>query len=81
MPVRWVKNQISMLIIDGSAIFFVQSWPSSSATEGDFVIKYRNYIEKHLQSYDVYLVFDRYREYSTKGVTRESYGAQINRVH
>ena len=44
-----------MLIIDGSAIFYVLSWPSSSATVGDFVIKFRNYIEKHLQSYDVYL--------------------------
>ena len=50
-------------------------------TVGDFVVKFRNYIEKQLQSYDVYLVFDRYREYSTKGVTRVSCGARLSRVH
>ena len=26
-------------------------------------------------------IFDRYREYSTKGVTRVSRGAELNRVH
>ena len=35
---------------------------------------------KQLQCYDVYLVFDRYREYSTKGVTRVSRGTQLSRV-
>ena len=40
-------------------------WPASHATVRDFVVKFRKYIEKQLQSYDVYLVFDRYTEYST----------------
>ena len=57
------------------------SWPASSAKVGDFVVEFRNYIEEQLQSYDVYLVFDRNREYSTKGVTRVSCRAQLSRVH
>ena len=81
VSVRNVKKQISTVVIDGSAIFYVIPWPPSSATVEDFVISFRNYIEKQLQSSDVYLVFDRYKEYSTKGVTRVSRGAQISRVH
>ena len=56
-------------------------WLASSATDGDVVVKFKNYIEEQLQSYSVYLIFDRYREYSTKGVTRVSCGAQLSRVH
>ena len=78
---RCVKKQISTAVIDGSAILYVIPWPKSNATVGDFVIQFRNYIEKQLQSYDVYLVFDRYRDYSTKGVTRDSQGAYLSRVH
>ena len=78
---RCVMKQISTVVIDRSAIFYVISWPASSATVGDFVINFRNYIEKQLQRYDVYLVFDRYKGYSTKGVTRDSRGTQLSRVH
>ena len=76
-----IKKAISTVGIDGSAIVYLIHWPASSATVGDFVVKFRNYIEKQLQSYNVYLVFDRYRKYSTKGVTRVSRGAQLSRVH
>ena len=66
VSVRNVKKQISTVVIDGSAIFYVIPWPPSSATVEDFVISFRNYIEKRLQSSDAYLVFDRYKEYSKK---------------
>ena len=65
---------ISTVVIDGSAILYLIPWPASRVTVGDFVLKFRNYIKKQLQSYYVYLVFDRYRKYSTKGVTRVSCG-------
>ena len=81
MSSKCIKNTISTVVIDVSAILYLIPWPASSATVGDFVVKLRNCIEKQLQSYDVYLVFDRYREYSTKGVTRVSCGAQLSRVH
>ena len=78
---RCIKEAISTVVIDGSAIVNLIHWPASSATVGDFVVKFRNYIEKQLQSYNVYLVFDRYREYSTKSVTKVSRGAQLGRAH
>ena len=59
----------------------LQYYPVSSVTVGYFVVKFRSYFEKQLPSYDVYLVFDRYTEYSTKGVTRVSRGAKLGRVH
>ena len=67
---RWLCNIIHSI-----------PWSASSAIVGDFVVKFRNYIEKQLQSYDVNLVFDRYRDYSAKGVTRVSCRAQLSRVH
>ena len=78
---RCIKKTISTVVIDGSAILYLIPWPASRATVGDFVVKFRNNIEKQLQSYDVYLVFDRYRVYSIKGVTGVSCGAQLSRVH
>ena len=79
MSSKCIKQTIITVVIYGSAILYLIPWPASSATVGDFVVKFRNYIEKQLQSYDIYLVFD--REYSTKGVTRVSRGAQVSRVH
>ena len=78
---RCIEKQITTLVIDGCAIFYVLSWPPSSGTVGDLVVTYRAYIEKRPKTYDVYLVFDRYREFSTKSVTRASRGAHISRVH
>ena len=74
---RCIKKEISTTIIDGSAILYLFSWPTSSATVGDFAAKFTNYTEKQLQNYDVSL----YREYSTKGVTRVSRGAHLTRFH
>ena len=81
MSSRCIKKTISTFVIDGSAILYLVLWPASRATVGDFAVKFRNYIEKQLQGYDIYLVFDRYREYSTKGVIRVSRGTQLSRVH
>ena len=67
--------------LDSSAIVYLIPWPASSATVGDFVVKFRNCIEKRLQSYGVYLVFDRYGEDDAKCVTRVSRGAQLSHVH
>ena len=78
---RSIKKQITTVVIDGSAILYILQWPPMTGTVGDFVKKYRNYVERRLASCDVYLVFDRYRDYSTKSVTRISRGAQLSRVH
>ena len=72
MSSRCIKKTISPVVIDGSALLYLIPWPASRATVGDFVVKFRNYIEKQLQSLDFYLVFDKYRKYSVIGVTRVS---------
>ena len=38
-------------------------------------------IEKRLRVEDVYLIFDRYYDYSTKRVTKRSRATGVNRVH
>jgi len=39
---------------------------SSNGTVLDFVKNYTEYISEYLQEADVYLIFDRYYEYSTR---------------
>ena len=78
---RCIEREITTLVIDGCAIFYVLSWPTYTGTVGDLVNTYREYIEKRLKTYDIYLVFDRYREFSTKSVTRASSGARTSHVH
>ena len=39
---RCIKKAISTVVIDGSAILYLIPWPASSATVGDFVVKFRN---------------------------------------
>ena len=75
---KCVMKQISTFIIDNSAIFYVIPW----SVIVDLVIKFRNYIEKQLKSYDVYLVLDTlYREFCTKVVKGDLHGAQLIHVY
>ena len=60
---RCIERQITILVIDGCAIFYVLSWPPYTGTVGDLVVAYREHIEKRLKTYDIYLVFYRYREH------------------
>ena len=48
-------------------------WPTGGTVK-EFVNNFRGHIERLLRKGDVYFVFDRYHEYSTKSVTR---GARI----
>ena len=77
---RATRYDISRAIIYGSAILYTIRWPSSG-TVGDFVTKYRHFIESKLVDKDVYVIFDRYREYSTKCTTRETRASKTHRVH
>ena len=75
---RTTEN-IDCLILDGCAILWVVQWPSSSlhqeAQVKDFVDSFESYILHRLETADVYLVFDRYLDYSTKSSTRSARGA------
>ncbi len=63
-------------VIDGCALLWIPQWPSSTSTKQplvmDFVKKFKDHIREKLKSGDVYLVFDRYENFSTKSFTRIS---------
>ena len=77
---RHLETQISCNVIDGSAVLYVIHWPVNGTLQ-DYVTNFKYYISKMLKTRDVYLVFDRYRPYSTKSVTRSARTTQASRVH
>ena len=58
-------------IIDGCAILWCLHWPSN-ATIQDYVDSFWHYVSRRLNRCDVYLIFDRFYEYSIKSGTRKS---------
>ena len=63
---RHLETQISCNVRDGSAVLYIIHWPVNGTLQ-DYVTSF--FISKMLKTRDVYLVFDRYRLYSTKSVT------------
>jgi len=56
-------------VIDEFALLWKINWPSEG-TVNDFVTNVKNRVKKYLEKTDVYLVFDRYYDFSTKSVGR-----------
>ena len=46
----------------------------------DYVTKFKNHIEQRLKTEDVYLIFDKYEDFSIKSSTRTSRGIKGCRV-
>lgn len=69
---------INCTILDGCAILWCIAWPTSSPTNQalvkDYVESFKQYLQHRLRWGDVYLVFDRYIEFSTKYSTRKARG-------
>ena len=62
-------------VIDGSALLWTVHWPADGSV-ADFIVNVKKQIASYLTNNDVYLIFDRYREYSTRdgretGITRK----------
>ena len=74
---RYVDS-LDCLVLDGCAILWMVQCPSNSSHQQaqvkDFVYSFESYILHRLQDKEVYLVFDRYLEYSTKSCTRQARG-------
>ena len=77
---RLLVKQVPTVIIDGSAILYIIHWPPSG-TIAEYVTGFRKYVVRKLALHDVYLIFDRYQDYSTKGVTRSGRGSAHSRIH
>ena len=68
------------MFLDGSAILWVIHWPAKG-TVSDFVDNFKSFLATKLLEADVYLIFDRYQEYSTKSVTRDSRKCEASRAY
>ena len=78
-------NVINCTILDGCAILWCVAWPTSSPTSQalvrDYVESFKKYLQLHLSQGDVYLVFDRYIEFSTKCSARKARGLGCCRIY
>ena len=72
-------DKTKVMVIDGSALLWVIHWPEAG-TVADYVSNVKECIKRLLKDYEVFLIFDRYRDYSTKSVTRGGREAGASRV-
>lgn len=77
---RKALESIECEVLDGSAILWVINWPSNG-TVREYVTNVKKYLSKRLQKIDLYLVFDRYNDFSTKCAARSEREAEASRVH
>ncbi|KAG0711417.1 hypothetical protein GWK47_020644 [Chionoecetes opilio] len=80
MSSRNVLPKVKCRVLDGSAVLWAIHWPANG-TVRDFVVNFKQYIQQKLTSSDVYLVFDRYQDFSTKSTTRCNRTTEASRVH
>jgi len=75
-----VAGGANVSVFDGSAILWVVPWPADGSVK-DYIANFKYAIGKRLRVEDVYLIFDRYYDYSTKSVTRGSRATGVSRAH
>ena len=71
---------IDALVIDGSALLWIIQYPAVGLVK-DYLSNIKLYITEKLENSDVYLVFDRYFDYSTKSTTRCARATGASRVY
>lgn len=77
---RRTASNVTTCVLDGSAVLWVIHWPAKGMIK-DFVQNFKSFLARKLLDSNVYLVFDRYREWSTKGSTREARECEASRVY
>ena len=76
-----VAGGANISVLGGSAIlWWVVPWLTDGSVK-DYIANFKYAIETRLRIEDVYLIFDRYYDYSTKSVTRGSRATGVSRVH
>lgn len=76
-----IVQKAEAVIIDGCAILWCVHWPCKGTVK-DFVDNVCSFIIRKMSQGDVYLVFDRYFDFSIKGTTRtKRCGQQASRHH
>lgn len=77
---RKTLEDVKCVVLDGPAVPWVIPWPSNG-TVYDFVTNVKKYISKKLEKTDMYLVFNRYKDFSTKSAARSDRETEASRVH
>ena len=67
-------------VIDGSALLWTVHWPADGSI-ADFIVNVKKRIASYLTNSDIYLIFDRYHEYSIKSTTQDGRETGITRKH
>lgn len=71
-------DRMDCTVLDGCAILWCIAWPTSSPANQhlvrNYVESFKQYLQQRLSRGDVYLVFDRYIEFSTKYSARKARG-------
>ena len=77
----WLAEQdVQATFLDGCAVLWVVPW-ATSGTVHDYLVRFRSYLHGHLAKSDVYMVFDRYIEGSTKEATWHGRDKGASRVY
>ena len=79
LSTRKASQEIQCRVLDGSVVLWVIHWPLKRKVR-DYVANFRKCSEQKLEVGDVYLIFDRYKEYSTKSITRSGRATEARRV-
>lgn len=72
--------EVDASFLDGCAVLWVVAWPTCGTVQ-DFLNNFRHHIQSYLQSGDVYLVFDRYKDDSIKASARHDRDQGASRVY
>ena len=72
--------EIDASFLDGCAVLWVVPWPTGGIVQ-DFLNNFRRHIQGHMESGDVYLVFDKYTDGSIKESTRNDRDQGASRVY
>ena len=74
------SGDADVTVIDGSALLWTIHWPVDG-TVADFIANLKARLHKYLTSSDVYIIFDRYYDYSIKSVARNRRQLGITKKH
>ena len=73
-------GDVDATVIDGSALLWTVHWPADGSV-ADFIVNVNKWIASYLTNSDIYLIFDRYHEYSINSTTRDGRETGITRKH
>ncbi|KAG1656044.1 hypothetical protein GQR58_024194 [Nymphon striatum] len=71
---------IDATVIDGSAFIWIPNWPTKG-TVADLSAGFKSLIEWRLRHGDVYLIFYRYLNFSTKSAARSGRASGVGKIH